>query len=84
MKVQIDTKLKTIKVEESVNLGELAEFLGKIFPKGEWKEFKLETNTIINWSYPVVYNHEPYPTITCDTVSASKGTYNFEVKSSMK
>lgn len=33
MKIQLDTKSKTIKLEESVNLGELQELLEKFLPE---------------------------------------------------
>ena len=59
MKLQIDTTEKVIKVEEQVNFGELVKVLNKLLPKGEWKTYKLETNTVINGNtYPI------YPTIT--------------------
>ncbi len=65
MKIQLDFDNKTIKLENSVNLGELAETLNKILPNNQWKDFKLETNTVINnWSSPTIiyrdiwdYNH---------------------------
>lgn len=54
MKLQIDTSEKTIRVEEQVNFGELVKVLNKLLPKGEWKTYKLETNTVINWNqYPI-------------------------------
>ena len=65
MKIQLDTTAKTIKVEESVNLGELTTALEKLLPEGLWKEFKLETATVINWgSYqPIIIRDytNPYP-----------------------
>ena len=62
MNIQIDTNLKTIKLAETVNLKELSEVLDKLFPKKEWMEYKLETNTVINnWTTPIVYrNWYPY------------------------
>jgi len=48
MKVQIDTELKIIKVEDSVNFKELLEFLMKILPDG-WHEYKLLTNSKIEY-----------------------------------
>jgi len=54
MRLQIDTVSKTIKVESAVKFKDLIVQLDKLFPKKEWKEYKLETNTVINnWSYPV-------------------------------
>ena len=62
MKIQLDTTKKTIKVEESVSLLELTDALEKLLPNGEWKEFKLETHTVIqNWSAPIVIRERPYP-----------------------
>ena len=63
MRIQLDTTLKTIKIKEDVNLGELTDALGKLLPDNLWKEFKLETNTIINWSNPIIVKPylDPYP-----------------------
>jgi len=60
MKLQLDTNEKIIKVEESVNLGELIETLERLLPNETWKGFKLETNTTVNWSSPIII--ERYPT----------------------
>lgn len=69
MKIQIDTEAKTIKLEGQVNLSEFVEKVEKLFPDGAWKEYKLETNTVIhNWANPIVirdypvwpYRHYPY------------------------
>jgi len=55
MKLQIDTSRKTIKIEEDVKLIKLFSLLKKLFPNGEWKEFILETNTIIeHWQNPII------------------------------
>lgn len=54
MKLQIDTTNKTIKVEGDVVISELIATLSKMFPKDEWKEFLLKTETqIVNWGYPI-------------------------------
>jgi len=54
MKLQIDTTLKTIKVEGEVKFEELIKVLDSMFPKSEWKSFTLTTNTIIQtFSYPI-------------------------------
>ena len=50
MKLQIDTNTKTLKLEESVSLTDLMELLDKLFPDKSWKEYKLETNTTIQWT----------------------------------
>ena len=54
MKLQIDTKEKTIKIAENAKLGELIKVLDKLLPK-EWKEYTLESNCIVNWTYYPVY-----------------------------
>jgi hypothetical protein len=90
MKLQLDTTSKLIKVEEIVNLGEFTEALERLLPDGKWKEFKLETQTVINWSNPIVIEpYTPYtrpwweqPWITYDTngtqadYSLNSGVYN--------
>lgn len=67
MKIVLDTTNKTIKIEELVILGELVETLERILPMGLWKEFKLETNTQIVWSAPIIIrdytNPYRYPNI---------------------
>ena len=47
MKLFIDTESKVIKIEEIVNFG-------------EWKEYGIETNTVIQWADPVVIQEWPY------------------------
>lgn len=91
MKLQLDTTNKTVKVEETVGLEEFMKVLERLLPDGKWKKFNLETQTVINWSNPVVI--EPYtpphwqqPWITYDTrgtdankYSIKDGVYNVEV-----
>jgi hypothetical protein len=61
MKIQLDTENKVIKVEEVVNLGELTETLERLLPNGEWKDFKLDTQTQINWTpNPIIIREQPY------------------------
>lgn len=94
MKLQLDTTNKIIKVEEKVNLGEFIELLEQqILPNGKWKEFTLETKTIINWTNPVIIERDrpfiqPYvpptypplqPWITCSTDNAE----SYKLKSGM-
>lgn len=94
MKIQLDTNSKTIKLEESVNLGELQELLEKFLPNGQWKEFKLETNTVINnWTNPIIIDrYVPYypwwstqPYVVTKSVSRNQratsgnGVYNLNV-----
>lgn len=65
MKIQLDTTSKVIRLEESVNLGELQEILEKLLPNDSWKEFKLEPMVISKWSNPIVIDRYrpsfPYP-----------------------
>ena len=60
MKLQLDTKNKTVKVEENVNLEEFLKVMKKMFLGDTWKEFTLETNTIINYSPWIPWYYE-YP-----------------------
>ena len=54
MKIQIDFTLKTIKLESNVNLGKFVETMQEMF--SDWKEYKILTNTKIEWvSYPTYY-----------------------------
>lgn len=62
MNIQIDTLNKVIKLPEAVNLGELGDVLNKLFPNNTWREYKLEVNTIVNWSNPIIIDR--WPTIT--------------------
>jgi len=67
MKLQLDTQNKTIKVDEDVNLGDLVKHLDKLLPKdspfGHWKEYQIQTNTIINnYSNPIIIDQWKYPT----------------------
>lgn len=72
MKIQIDTRFKTISVLDDVNCLELFTTLQKLFPNDEWKEFRLVKYTDTNWipSPPIIVDdrwwrrHEPYPWIT--------------------
>ena len=61
MKLQLDTIEKVIRIEESVNLGDLIEALDKLLPDGVWKKFKLEVNSTIIWRDPIIIN-PTYPT----------------------
>lgn len=42
MKIQLDTKLKTITIEEKVNLDEFFKFIKTILPES-WKQYTLQT-----------------------------------------
>ena len=62
MKLQLDTDKKTIKIDESVKLTKLMQVVKKLLPNGEWQDFTLITNTVIeHWSSPIIYK-EYYPT----------------------
>lgn len=61
MKLQLDIVNKTIKLDESVNLGNFAEVLYKILPN-DWKDYKLEINLIINWQTPIYVDRWVNPT----------------------
>ena len=90
MKLQIDTKEKTIKVEENVNIEDFLKTIKQLFPN-EWKEFTLETNTVINYSPWITWDYnnpsltiaEPcpwYSYISKDTgYSLTEGIYNVNV-----
>jgi len=61
MKLQLDTTLKTIKVEGTVNLLELTETLERLLPNGVWKTFSLECGVSIVWVNPQpIYPSWPY------------------------
>lgn len=61
MKIQIDFDNKIIKVEGKVNFKELVDKVKMLLPD-EWREFELETNTIIYYNYPTIYSPiYPYP-----------------------
>jgi hypothetical protein len=77
MKIQLDTKEKVIRIEEKVNLKDFMDVIKKILPD-IWKEYTLETNSVINWTNPIVIERfpvypevypwwPPYPIVTCDT-----------------
>ena len=90
MRLQIDTEAKTIRVEESIVIKDLMNGLRKLFPNGEWKEYKLETNCTIYWSNPIVIEpYRPYtwpwtsyPPYQYDTnpciFTSSDGIYNIQ------
>lgn len=81
MKIQLDTEAKTIKLDSTVQFDELITFLEKLLPKGEWKKFKLETNTVIyNWSDPIKITTFPYqPSIYWN----GKGITYFDAKNNL-
>ena len=62
MKIQLDTTNKTIKIEENIKVSKLIATLKKLLPE-DWKDFTLETHTIINnWGSPYIIKEYPvYP-----------------------
>ena len=87
MKIQLDLENKTIKIEEDASLEKLMSFMQATFPE-TWKEYKVLTNTIINYStYPYYvwpdFTHYPYKiycgTGTTNTFTSNSGTYNLEI-----
>ncbi len=68
MKLQLDTKNKTIKVEENVNIEEFYKVIKKMFPNDLWKKFTLETNTVINYSPWIIWSYNN-PYYSGDTIS---------------
>lgn len=61
MKLELDTKNKTIKIAQSVNLKEMIDLFEEILPDGKWKEFTLETNVSIKWDYnPIIIEKSPF------------------------
>lgn len=61
MKLQIDTTVKTIKVEGTVSLLELTETLERLLPNGIWKTFSLECGVTIVWNTPTIIRYPNYP-----------------------
>jgi hypothetical protein len=64
MKLQIDTEVKTITIEETINIGELFELLCEMFPNFQWKDYLLvPVRTIQYWKDPVTIPWNPQPWI---------------------
>lgn len=67
MKIQLDTKAKTIQVEGSINLHEFVKEIQKLLP--DWKEYRLEQQVQWNFGtypYPIFQNpcdYSPAPTV---------------------
>lgn len=60
MKIQLDTKSKSIKIEEKVNINEFFKIIKQMLPNDSWKEYSFETAVITNWYNPIYY--QPYVT----------------------
>ena len=66
MKIQLNTELKTVKIEGNVKLSDLVKHLESLLPKdcklGYWKDYELECNTVITyWSNPIVIKEYTNP-----------------------
>ena len=68
MKLQIDTKAKTVKIDELTNIKELIKVLKKMLP--DWGEYSIMSDS--TWTYYPMYPY--YPTydynkwiVTCGT-----------------
>lgn len=61
MRIRIDTKAKTIAIEETVTFDELHKMLKSLFPE-DYKEWKVETNVKFEVaSAPIIYReYHPY------------------------
>ena len=58
MKFTIDTKTKTISINEVENLGEFFEQIKIMLPNDEWKNYKIIQEY---FSYPVYPTYQTYP-----------------------
>ena len=65
MKIQIDTTLKTISIEEVVNLQEMFDEIKKTLPGDLWKEYTFISKVEIVWVQPTpvipAFPNYPYP-----------------------
>lgn len=63
MKLILDTKNKTIQIEEVIQLNDLFETLEQLLPNGLWKEFTLEQKPIVTtiWKDPIMVEPLRYP-----------------------
>ena len=80
MKLQIDTKRKTITIESGINLGELFESLTLMFPKFAWKEYSIvPVKTIERWVDPILINQQPiFPAFPWVTPSPTTSPIPFQ------
>lgn len=53
MKIQLDTTNKEIVIEESVNLHEFYQTINNLLPGGEWRDFTLKIEKIVEWRDPI-------------------------------
>ena len=81
MRIQLDTDRKTIKVEQDVLLSKLVATLEALLPKGEWKKFTLETNTIIkSWIDPIIIHDHYHPRPYYGPWFTASGNSNMSLK----
>ena len=60
MKIQIDTKAKTVKFEGLIPLSEVVNVVKKLLPNSQWKEYSLDATAITNWYSDPIYPIYPY------------------------
>ena len=84
MRVQLDYDRKTISVENSINLSQFMTKIKKILP--DWKDWELQTNTIINSNPYYIYNDKPWwvnpGPIYCTSQTITEGTTDIKNVSS--
>jgi len=85
MKLQIDTKAKTIKVDENVKFRDLIKVLKKMLPD-EWQDYSLAGSEVIYWYNPIPWYYEsPWRigdvtyTSSGESVPSTVTCYNIEV-----
>lgn len=59
MEIQLDTRNKTITIEEGVNLHDFFEQINALLPDGRWREYTLGVSKIKDWDNPIT---SPYRT----------------------
>jgi len=77
MKIQLDTKAKTIKIDEIVSFKELMTLVKKLLPNNEWQKYSIDATPMVNWSNPIIIDRVvPYnqPWITFETPVITTGT----------
>lgn len=82
MRIQLDTKLKTIRVEETVNLGEFVKAIKKILP--DWEDYKIEQSFTTTYYpyYPIQYQNIQNPVdfgVTNGSQMTSASAYNLQI-----
>lgn len=62
MNIQINTEEKTIKVDKEILLSDLFDLLNRFFPTGDWKEYHLQTNVVVNpTAFPIFIEKHYFP-----------------------